>query len=122
MKLENNDSNQNEPLFCKLCAKHFTTANSYQNHKQSKKHKDLELAYMNEKNLNSSQDEDLKAVKSDKAQKKKEQMEEMLKVAQQQQQQVQEVEQEEGLLDDQDWEDVGDEEFSEYGKCDINFL
>jgi len=72
---------------------------------------------MNEKNLNSSQDEDLKAVKSDKAQKRKEQMEEMLKIAQQQQQQVQEVqEEEEGMLDDQDWEDVGEEEFSEYGK------
>jgi len=53
--------------------------NSYQNHKQSKKHKDLEQAYMNEKNLNSSQDDDLKAVKSDKAQKRKEQIEQLLK-------------------------------------------
>ena len=33
-------------MFCKVCSKHFTNENSFANHKQSKKHKDLESAYV----------------------------------------------------------------------------
>jgi pre-60S factor REI1 len=35
-----------EEMFCKACSKHFTNENSFANHKQSKKHKDLERAFV----------------------------------------------------------------------------
>lgn len=35
-----------EEMFCKACSKHFTNENSFANHKQSKKHKDLEKAFV----------------------------------------------------------------------------
>lgn len=40
--LEHAKKEASEELFCKLCSKHFTTRNSYSNHTQSKKHKEIE--------------------------------------------------------------------------------
>lgn len=36
-----------EEMFCKPCSKHFTNESSFANHKQSRKHKELEKAFVN---------------------------------------------------------------------------
>ena len=42
--MEKAQTQVHDEMFCKLCSKHFTSANSFANHKQSKKHKDLEAS------------------------------------------------------------------------------
>lgn len=95
----------NDEMFCKLCSKHFSNENSYTNHKNSKKHKDLEAA----NKVNDTMDQDTVA-KSDRAEKRAQQQETFLR---QQEKLAQEIEvEEEELLDDDDknWEDIGDDE------------
>lgn len=106
-------------MFCKLCSKHFTTANSFANHKQSKKHKDLEEAAKKKEltvldmasDVSMKNNEPIYVIKSDRAVKKAEQM---LK-RQQEQQSVENVEEVTMEDDDPSWEDIGDEEMDEFG-------
>jgi pre-60S factor REI1 len=107
-----------EETFCKLCSKHFTSINTFTNHKQSKKHKDLEAAALSSGKTSIS-DENEKvsqladeqfAIKSDRAAKKAVQMEEYLK-----KQQELEAEMEEMDDEDKEWEDIGEDELNECG-------
>jgi hypothetical protein len=41
-ELEKQKAGVSDERFCTICGKHFTTLNSYTNHLQSKKHRDLE--------------------------------------------------------------------------------
>ena len=107
-----------EETFCKLCSKHFTSINSFTNHKQSKKHKDLEAAALSSSTM-SVPSENVKipqlcdeqfAIKSDRAAKKAVQMEEYLKKQQELEAEIEETDEE-----DKDWEDIGEEELKECG-------
>ena len=108
-------------MFCKLCSKHFTTANSFANHKQSKKHKELEDELHKREAADQVLDsakireetEAMYAVKSDRAAKKAEQ----ITKRQQEISATNQAESEEVPMDDEDlsWEDIGDEEMEEYG-------
>lgn len=111
-KVDSAQVKTNDEMFCKLCSKHFSNENSYTNHKNSKKHKDLEAA----NKVNDTMDQDTVA-KSDRAEKRAQQQETFLR---QQEKLAQEIEvEEEELLDDDDknWEDIGDdEEMDQFGK------
>jgi hypothetical protein len=102
-------------MFCKLCSKHFTTANSFSNHKQSKKHKDLEEAAKKKKQVIIDEamknNEPIYVIKSDRAAKKAEQL---LK-RQQELQSIENIEEVTMEEDDASWEDIGDEEMDEFG-------
>jgi pre-60S factor REI1 len=67
--IQTSQQKENEEMFCKLCSKHYTTNNAFLNHKQSKKHKELEA--MNEMLLSEQKKEDNQiAIKSDRTEKK----------------------------------------------------
>ena len=119
-----------DETFCKLCSKHFTTANSFANHKQSKKHKDLEatvlgaqktVAVVQLETQPTQEDatvEEVAAVvpnevdslitcKSDRAAKKSIQREEYLK--KQAETAADEADMEVEEVDEADWEDIADD-------------
>lgn len=113
---EQAQNTQNQEMFCKLCSKHFTTDNSFANHLQSNKHKELEMAAIANVNPDSSTQElndSAIAVKSDRAAKRAEL--------------VQKMNQEETVVDvdttndtDKDWEDIGEtEEYDETKGIDL---
>lgn len=93
-------------MFCKLCSKHFNTANAFANHLNSKKHKELldESAKTSETTT-----QDSFAVKGDRNAKKAEQAH---KAAEQAAENMVE-EAEEG--DEKDWEDVDEEDIGSIG-------
>jgi len=109
-----------EEMFCQVCNKHFTNENSFANHKQSKKHKDRESAFISAIKAN----ESIKAnkeeiiskllnVKSDHTEKKIIQMNDYLKKHERLASQNDSVE----IIDeedetDQNWEDVGEDDES----------
>ena len=128
-------------MFCRLCSKHFSNENSFTNHKNSKKHKELEavkiLSHVASQQLLASQlkeeenkqDEkssekrinELIAVKSDRAEKKAQQMELYLKKQEKLALELEEEGMEESEIDEEDeanWEDVGseDEDMDQSGK------
>ncbi|CAF0730968.1 unnamed protein product [Brachionus calyciflorus] len=106
-QLENAQNPANDELFCKLCCKHFNTKNSFTNHTQSKKHKELEAL--------KTKDEEPMVVKSDRSAKKIAQMEEYLK-KQEELHNAQEMEDDGDL----DWEDVADDDnFDEANGIDL---
>ena len=107
-------------MFCKLCSKHFSNENSFANHKQSKKHKDLEaqvLKKSSERTKSESESEkeqqkeiqNLITAKSDRAEKKAAQLEVFVKKHEQLIEQVNGDEIDDGG-DEADWEDIADEE------------
>lgn len=114
-----------EEMFCKICSKHFTNENSFANHKQSKKHKDLESAYVSgiEKRI-SNQTKSPKSqaiidkllnIKSDRTEKKVIQMNEYLKRCEKMAAEMDAeaeliVEDEMDESDLKNWEDVGEDE------------
>ncbi|RNA28700.1 zinc finger protein 622-like [Brachionus plicatilis] len=104
-QLENSQNQVNDELFCKLCCKHFNTKNSFANHTQSKKHKELEF-------LKSKQTEEPIVIKSDRSTKKIAQMEEYLK-KQEELLKMEEMEDD----GDQEWEDVVDEDMSNFDEA-----
>ena len=121
----------NEEMFCKLCSKHFGNENAFINHKQSKKHKDLEASFMNshkqrigsEKDANDSISsvEEFIVGKSDRSEKKAIQMNEYLKkheksLVEEDLEVVEEFDE-----TDKNWEDIGDESMDEFGKILILF-
>ena len=115
--MENAQNQEGEEMFCKLCSKHFQTANAFTNHKQSKKHKEMEATLKCHKmisNINKnepeSKDDEIQlaeeevAVKSDRLAKKLAQLQEEL-------QKNQDVNMEqEADVDETEWEDIGDED------------
>ena len=122
-------------MFCKLCSKHFSNENSFLNHKNSKKHKELEairvlshvanqqIATDNQNETDKKQNSDQVVVKSDRTEKKAQQMEAYLKKHEKLVKEDEAVEEEvveEGQIDEEDeknWEDVGeDEQMDQYGK------
>lgn len=96
-QLENSKNTADDELFCKLCCKHFLTKNSFVNHTQSKKHKELEFLKSKHEPI---------VVKSDRSTKKIAQMEEYLK-KQEDLLKAEEMEDD----GDQEWEDLADEDF-----------
>jgi pre-60S factor REI1 len=92
-----------EEMFCKLCQKHFNSQ-SHANHVQSNKHKELAAST----NL----PEDQYIIKSDRLAKKKQQIGQEIQKQTQAEQvvTVEEIAEEDGLVDEKDWEDVGDED------------
>lgn len=108
-----------EEMFCKVCSKHFTNENSFANHKQSKKHKDLEFAYIsaiqkrdNDTNSPKTQNiiNQLLNVKSDHTEKKVIQMNEYLKKLEKENAEIEAADVMEEDDGDLNWEDVGDDE------------
>ncbi len=119
-------------MFCRLCSKHFSNENSFMNHKNSKKHKELEAVKIlshvaSEQFLASQQKEEenkqveanekkinnLIAVKSDRAEKKAHQTELYLKKQEKLALELEEEGMEESEIDEEDetnWEDVGSED------------
>jgi uncharacterized C2H2 Zn-finger protein len=128
IKNENALSQRDEEIFCKLCCKHFNKANSYANHLNSKKHKDLEAAAAaagsNSKETSESgggstaasavDKADVYAVKSDRTAKKLSQMEQALK----KDESLVEVEQveENEMEDEKDWESADEEDEDSFGE------
>ena len=119
-------------MFCRLCSKHFSNENSFMNHKNSKKHKELEavkiLSHVASEQLLASQQKEeenkqveanekkinnLIAVKSDRAEKKAHQTELYLKKQEKLAVELEEEGMEESEIDEEDetnWEDVGSED------------
>lgn len=105
-------------MFCQVCNKHFTNENSFGNHKQSKKHKDRESAFISAIKDNESIKADkeeiiskLLNVKSDHTEKKIIQMNDYLKKHERLVSQNDSVD----IIDendetDQNWEDIGEDE------------
>lgn len=121
-------------MFCKLCSKHFSNENSFANHKNSKKHKELEAVKVlshvasqqlvtsiqqEEENaiLNKIKIDDLIAVKSDRAEKKAVQIKEYLKKHEKLLQEEEEIKEEDINEDDaSNWEEIDeDEDMDQYG-------
>ncbi len=104
-------------MFCQVCNKHFTNENSFENHRQSKKHKENEAAFIlavekrtvpdspQTKNLIGQ----LLNVKSDRNEKKAIQMNEYLRRLEKENAEAELVEEN---IDETDmnWEDVADED------------
>lgn len=107
-------------MFCKLCSKHFQTANAFANHKQSKKHKEMEATLKCHKLINNinknepeAKDDEIEladeevAVKSDRLAKKLAQYQEEI----QKNQEARAGDGDEEMAgDENEWEDIGDEE------------
>lgn len=108
-------------MFCQACNKHFTNENSFANHKQSKKHKDNESAFIsaikatdNDKESPKTENliEKLLNVKSNRNEKKAIQMNEYLKKLEREVAKAEAAEEPEEDVDETDlnWEDIGDED------------
>jgi len=104
-------------MFCQVCNKHFANENSFENHRQSKKHKDNEAAFISavkkrgepESPQTKSMIEKLLNVKSDRNEKKVVQMTEYLRKLEMDNA-SEEVIEEEVDESDMNWEDVADED------------
>jgi hypothetical protein len=108
-QLEHAKKEASEELFCKLCSKHFTTRNSYINHTQSKKHKELEVktqSSVEKEAIVSERKEKAAAITAAKALQAAQ--EEAIELAPPNQAEVSDE-------DNNDWEDIEDEEMIEYG-------
>lgn len=108
-------------MFCTLCCKHFNKPNSFDNHLNSKKHKDLEAAAQlkasenepaDKKVESNSVEKDSFAVKSDRSVKKAMQMEQDM---QKKEELLEEIETADEAGDDKEWEDVNDEDMDKFG-------
>lgn len=102
-QIEQAKKEENEEIFCKLCTKRFTTLNSFKNHLQSNKHKELEAKLPKvEESIN---DELKDAIKSTRKQ-------QQIKAQELSNTKKEEIEVEEEVMDDGDgnWEDIQDEE------------
>lgn len=112
-------------MFCKLCCKHFSTANAFVNHLNSKKHKELsEAAVLAGKTQEESDvSVDNFAIKSDRNAKREQAAAAMLaEIAAQKaastDESMEHVEAMEG--DEKDWEDMDDEDMDQFGS--LSFL
>lgn len=105
-----------EEMFCKLCGKHFNTANSFANHLNSKKHKELCEAAAAASSLGGESKDTYEefAIKSDRSLKREQQQQQAVAAAGAAQKADESiVEVMEG--DEKDWEDMDDEEMDTFG-------
>lgn len=120
-QLESSKGKPAEELFCKLCSKPFTTSNAFLNHKQSRKHRDLEAAFgyiggvdvgemVNDEEMAPVKPTEELVVKSDRAEKKAAQLKELFN---------KQMEKEEAIVEmkpgeEQEWEDIAEGEDDDY--------
>lgn len=105
-------------MFCKLCCKHFSTANAFANHLNSKKHKELsEAAVSGRIQEESDVNVDNFAVKSDRNAKREQaaaaMLAEIAALKASTDESMEHVEAMEG--DEKDWEDMDDEDMDQFG-------